>query len=163
MTSAGKKRPTTVPSRWPSIARVTQAWFERMTRIWEKTNSSVPTGRGSTTRQPTDGREVKRMIEIEGASVHPRSPRRCLRHRRAMYRLLRLPVRQTSATNAFLRTYTSRQTAPLPDAPSLTEGERYIFDKLTKELEPSELLVQDVSGRHSVFLLCCFVAYWRAL
>ncbi|KAF9651216.1 hypothetical protein BDM02DRAFT_3080952, partial [Thelephora ganbajun] len=24
--------------------------------------------------------------------------------------------------------------------------EKYIFDKLTKELEPSELLVQDVSG-----------------
>ena len=67
-----------------------------------------------------------------------------------MYRLLRLPIRQTSATSTFLRTYASRQTTPLPNEPSLTEGERYIFDKLTKELEPSELLVQDVSGRHPV-------------
>jgi hypothetical protein len=60
-----------------------------------------------------------------------------------MFRLLRLPRRQTFAANAFSRTYASRQTVP-----SLTEGEKHIFDKLTKELEPSELLVQDVSGRH---------------
>ena len=60
-----------------------------------------------------------------------------------MYRLLRLPIRQTSTTNAFLRTYASRQTTPL-----LTEGEQHLFDKLTKELDPSELLVQDVSGLH---------------
>ncbi|KAF9779992.1 bola-like protein [Thelephora terrestris] len=58
-----------------------------------------------------------------------------------MYRLLRLPIRQTSATNGFLRSYASQ-----PTAPSLTEGEKHIFDKLTKELKPSELLVQDVSG-----------------
>lgn len=62
-----------------------------------------------------------------------------------MYRLLRLPVQQTSTTNAFLRTYVSQQATP-----SLTEGEKYIFDKLTKELEPSELLVQDVSGQNLV-------------
>jgi len=67
-----------------------------------------------------------------------------------MYRLLRLPIRQTPTANAFVRTYASRRTTPLPNEPSLTEGERYIFDKLTKELEPSELLVQDVSGRHPV-------------
>lgn len=60
-----------------------------------------------------------------------------------MFRLFRLPLRQTFATNGFLRTYASRKTTS-----SLTEGEKYIFDKLTKELEPSELLVQDVSGRH---------------
>ena len=71
-----------------------------------------------------------------------------------MYRLLRLPIRHTSTANAFLRTYASRQTTPLPNEPSLSEGERYIFDKLTKELEPSELLVQDVSGRHPVPFLC---------
>ena len=59
-----------------------------------------------------------------------------------MYRLLRLPVRGTPTTNGFLRTYASRQAAP-----SLTEGEQHIFDKLTEELEPSELLVQDVSGK----------------
>ena len=60
-----------------------------------------------------------------------------------MFRLLKLPLRQNFAANAFLRTYASRQPRP-----SLTEGEKYIFDKLTKELEPSELLVQDVSGRY---------------
>lgn len=61
-----------------------------------------------------------------------------------MYRLLRLPARRSSTPNTFLRTYASRKTTP-----SLTEGERHIFDKLTKELEPSELLVQDVSGLHA--------------
>jgi hypothetical protein len=71
-----------------------------------------------------------------------------------MYRLLRLPIRQTSTTNVFLRTYASRQTTPLPTNPPLTEGEQHIFNKLTKELEPSELLVQDVSGRHPVPFLC---------
>lgn len=60
-----------------------------------------------------------------------------------MFRLLRTPLRRTSVASTFSRTYTSRQTIP-----SLTEGEKYIFDKLTKELEPSELLVQDVSGRY---------------
>jgi len=48
-----------------------------------------------------------------------------------MYRLLRLPIRTASTANVFLRTYASRQTTR-----SLTEGERYIFNKLTKELEP---------------------------
>lgn len=66
---------------------------------------------------------------------------RHLHHRRPMYRLLRLPIGKAHTTNGFLRMYASRQTAP-----SLTEGEQHIFDKLTKELEPSELLVQDVSG-----------------
>jgi hypothetical protein len=76
-----------------------------------------------------------------------------------MYRLLRLPIRRTSTANAFLRTYASQQTTP-----SLTEGERYIFDKLTKELEPSELLVQDVSGLHAVpFSAISFRAYQRVL
>jgi len=75
-----------------------------------------------------------------------------------MFRLLRLPIRQTSTVNGFLRTYASQQTAPATNAPSLTEGEQYIFDKLTKELEPSELLVQDVSGRYPVYFLCCFVS-----
>lgn len=65
-----------------------------------------------------------------------------------MYRLLGPAVGRTSTVNAFLRTYTSRQTVP-----SLTEGEKYIFDKLTKELAPSELLVQDVSGRCRAFFL----------
>jgi len=70
-----------------------------------------------------------------------------------MYRLLRLPVRRTSTANAFFRTYASQQTTP-----SLTEGEQHIFDKLTKELEPSELLVQDVSGLHAApFSAICFV------
>ena len=71
-----------------------------------------------------------------------------------MYRLLRLPIRQTSTANTFLRTYASRQTTP-----SLTEGEQHIFDKLTKELDPSELLVQDVSGLHPVPFspLACFM------
>lgn len=72
-----------------------------------------------------------------------------------MYRLLRLPVRQTPTANAFLRMYASRKTTP-----SLTEGERHIFDKLTKELEPSELLVQDVSGLHAApFSAVSFRAY----
>jgi len=76
-----------------------------------------------------------------------------------MYRLLRLPIRQTFTTNAFLRTYASRQTTP-----SLTEGEQHIFDKLTKELEPSELLVQDVSGLHLVLLsVVSFRTYQRVL
>ena len=95
------------------------------------------------------------MIEnCQGASPHPRSSLRHLRHWWSMYRLLRLPVRQTSTANTFLRAYASRQTAP-----PLTEGEKYIFDKLTKELKPSELLVQDVSGRHAVLVACCFVLY----
>ena len=76
-----------------------------------------------------------------------------------MYRLLRLPVRRTPTANAFLRTYASRKTTP-----SLTEGERHIFDKLTKELEPSELLVQDVSGLHAApFSVILFRAYQRML
>ena len=101
-----------------------------------------------------NGRErVEAMIENrQGASPHPHSSLRHLRHWWSMYRLFRLPVRQTSTANAFLRTYASRQTAP-----SLTEGEKYIFDKLTKELKPSELLVQDVSGQHAVCLLFCFI------
>jgi len=76
-----------------------------------------------------------------------------------MFRLLRLPIRQTSTTNAFLRTYASQQATPLPNEPSLTEGERYIFDKLTKELEPSELLVQDVSGPHLVHFLLFYFTF----
>jgi len=76
-----------------------------------------------------------------------------------MYCLLRLPIRRTSTANAFLRSYASRQTAP-----SLTEGERHIFDKLTKELEPSELLVQDVSGLRAVpFSAVSFRAYQSVL
>lgn len=36
--------------------------------------------------------------------------------------------------------------------PSLSEGEQYIHDKLAKELSPSELQVQDVSGPASFTL-----------